>query len=180
MDHERGSTDAATDGRLPGIEPGTPLRPDQDQDIRSLTAGFAPAFPQQALTQALSQHALNQHALSQHAMTQPIYKLKAEFFKTLGHPARIRILELLADGERSVGELQPELGLESSHLSQQLAVLRRAGVVVARKQGSFVIYSIASADLADLLQLARKILTGVLTDQLNVLNELRADGGTTV
>jgi DNA-binding transcriptional ArsR family regulator len=169
MEHERGSTDAAADGRLPGIEPGTPLRP--DRDIRSLTAGFAPALPQ---------HALSQHAMTQHAMTQPIYKLKAEFFKTLGHPARIRILELLADGERSVGELQPELGLESSHLSQQLAVLRRAGVVVARKQGSFVIYSIASADLADLLQLARKILTGVLTDQLNVLNELRADGGTTV
>ena len=129
---------------------------------------------------AMSLTAGSPHAGSPHTMTQPIYKLKAEFFKTLGHPARIRILELLADGERSVGELQPELGLESSHLSQQLAVLRRAGVVVARKQGSYVIYSIASADLADLLQLARKILTGVLTDQLNVLNDLRADGGATV
>ena len=110
-------------------------------------------------------------------MSQPIYKLKAEFFKTLGHPARIRILELLAEGEHSVGELMPELGLEASHLSQQLAVLRRAGVVVARKQGSFVIYSIASPDIAELLQLARTVLTGVLTDQLGLLKDLQADGG---
>lgn len=108
-------------------------------------------------------------------MTQPIYTLKAEFFKTLGHPARIRILELLAEGERSVGELMPELGLESSHLSQQLAVLRRAGVVVARKQGSYVIYSIASPDMAELLLLARKVLTDLLTDQLGLLKDLQAD-----
>jgi len=114
-----------------------------------------------------------------HAMSQPLYKLKAEFFKTLGHPARIRILELLAEGERSVGELMPELGLEASHLSQQLAVLRRAGVVDARKQGSYVIYSLRSTDLAELLQLARKVLTGVLTDQMGLLKDLQADGGST-
>ena len=71
----------------------------------------------------------------------------------------------------------PELGLEASHLSQQLAVLRRAGVVVARKQGSFVIYSIASPDIAELLALARTVLTGVLTDQLGLLKDLQADGG---
>jgi DNA-binding transcriptional ArsR family regulator len=71
----------------------------------------------------------------------PLYQLKAEFFKTLGHPARIRILELLADRDHSVGELLPEIGLEASNLSQQLAVLRRAGVVVSRKQGNAVIYS---------------------------------------
>ena len=111
-----------------------------------------------------------------HAMSQPLYKLKAEFFKTLGHPARIRILELLAEGERSVGELMPELGLEASHVSQQLAILRRAGVVDARKQGSYVIYSLRSADLAELLQLARKVLTGVLTDQMGLLKDLQADG----
>ena len=114
-----------------------------------------------------------------HAMSQPLYKLKAEFFKTLGHPARIRILELLAEGERSVGELMPELGLEASHVSQQLAILRRAGVVDARKQGSYGIYSLRSADLAELLQLARKVLTGVLTDQMGLLKDLQADGGDT-
>ena len=106
-------------------------------------------------------------------MSEPIYTLKAEFFKTLGHPARIRILELLAEGEHSVTELMPELGLESSHLSQQLAVLRKAGMVVARKQGNNVIYSIASADMAELLQLARKVLTGLLTDQMGLLKTLQ-------
>jgi DNA-binding transcriptional ArsR family regulator len=85
----------------------------------------------------------------------PLYQLKAEFFKTLGHPARIRILELLAHGERSVGELAPEVGLESSHLSQQLDVLRRAGVITARRDGNAVIYSLASPDVAELLAVAR-------------------------
>src|SRR5438067_633829 len=79
-------------------------------------------------------------------MTTPLYKLKAEFFKTLGHPARIRILELLVERDRSVGQLQAEVGLEASHMSQQLAVLRRSGVVDARKQGNSVIYSLASTD----------------------------------
>ena len=62
-------------------------------------------------------------------MTTPLHQLKAEFFKTLGHPARIRVLELLSEQEMAVSELLPELGLEASNLSQQLAVLRRAGLV---------------------------------------------------
>lgn len=107
-------------------------------------------------------------------MPEPIDRLKAEFFKTLGHPARIRILELLAEGEHSVGELMPELGLEASHLSQQLAVLRRAGVVVARKQGNNVFYAMASPDMAELLRLARKVLTGLLADQMDLLKDLQA------
>ena len=109
-------------------------------------------------------------------MSEPIYTLKAEFFKTLGHPARIRILELLAEGEHSVTELMPKLGLESSHLSQQLAVLRRAGMVTARKQGNNVIYSMTSADMAELLLVARKVLTGLLTDQVGLLKDLQASG----
>jgi ArsR family transcriptional regulator len=107
-------------------------------------------------------------------MPEPIDRLKAEFFKTLGHPARIRILELLSEGDHSVGELMPKLGLESSHLSQQLAVLRRTGMVVARKQGNNVIYSIASKDMSELLLLARKVLTGLLTDQMDLLKDLQA------
>jgi ArsR family transcriptional regulator len=110
----------------------------------------------------------------QDTMPEPIDKLKAEFFKTLGHPARIRILEVLAEGEHSVGELMPKLGLESSHLSQQLAVLRRTGMVVARKQGNNVIYSIASKDMSELLLLARKVLTGLLSDQMDLLKDLQA------
>ena len=112
------------------------------------------------------------------AAPEPINKLKAEFFKTLGHPARIRILELLAERERSVADLLPEIGLEASHLSQQLAVLRRAGVVVARKQGSSVIYAMASEDMAELLLVARKVLAGLLTDQVDLLRDLQAEDET--
>jgi len=108
--------------------------------------------------------------------SEPLYKLKAEFFKTLGHPARIRVLELLVEQDRSVGELLPEVGLESSNLSQQLGVLRRAGVVVTRKEGNTVIYSIASPDIAELLAVARKVLTRVLSDRVAVLEDLRAGG----
>jgi DNA-binding transcriptional ArsR family regulator len=106
--------------------------------------------------------------------SEPLYKLKGEFFKTLGHPARIRVLELLAERDRAVAEMLPEVGLESSNLSQQLGVLRRAGVVTARKDGNTVIYSIASPDIAELLAVARKLLTIVLSDRVAVLEDLRA------
>ncbi|HET8591341.1 MAG TPA: metalloregulator ArsR/SmtB family transcription factor [Nakamurella sp.] len=108
-------------------------------------------------------------------MTTPLYKLKADFFRTLGHPARIRILELLVEGERSVAELMPEVGLEASHLSQQLGVLRRAGVVESHKQGNTVIYRLATPDIADLMAVARRVLTGMLSDQASLLADLRAD-----
>lgn len=109
--------------------------------------------------------------------SQPLYKLKAEFFKTLGHPARIRILELLAERDRPVSELLvSDVGLESSNLSQQLAVLRRAGVVAARRDGNIVTYSIASPDIAELLAVARKVLAGVLSTRVAVLEGLHADG----
>lgn len=112
-------------------------------------------------------------------MTQPLYKVKAEFFKTLGHPARIRVLELLSERDRSVSELAPEVGLESSNLSQQLAVLRRSGVVTAHKEGASVIYSIASPDIAELLLVARKVLSGMLADQATLLKDLQTPPLTT-
>jgi ArsR family transcriptional regulator len=109
-------------------------------------------------------------------MSTPLYQLKAEFFKTLGHPARIRVLELLAERGHSVGELQVEVGLEGSHMSQQLAVLRRAGVVRADKRGNSVIYSMASPDIAELMAVARTVLTGLLNDQVSMLEDLKATG----
>ncbi len=107
-------------------------------------------------------------------MSEPLYKLKAEFFKTLGHPARIRVLELLVERNRTVAELLPEVGLESSNLSQQLGVLRRAGVVVASKSGNSVVYATASPAIAELLAVARRVLTGMLNDQVAMLEDLRA------
>lgn len=104
----------------------------------------------------------------------PLYQLKVEFFKTLGHPARIRVLELLSQREHAVSEMLPEVGIEPAHLSQQLAVLRRANLVVARKEGSAVYYSLTSPDVAELLAVARQILTGVLSGQAELLEDLRA------
>ena len=108
-------------------------------------------------------------------MTTPLHQLKAEFFKTLGHPARIRVLELLSEREMSVGELLPEVRLEASNLSQQLAVIRRAGLVTTRKEGSTVYYSLTSPHVAELLAVARVILTTVLTEQAELLDGLRED-----
>ena len=107
-------------------------------------------------------------------MSTPLYQLKAEFFKTLGHPARIRVLELLSERDYAVAEMLPEVGIEPSHLSQQLAVLRRANLVTARKEGSSVLYSLTSPHVAELLAVARLILTGVLSGQAELLDDLRA------
>ena len=97
-------------------------------------------------------------------VTEPIQNVKAEFFKAMAHPARIRMLELLCDGERSVSELIDELGLEGSHVSQQLGVLRRANLVRARKEGASVVYSLADRRIAKLLALSKEILLAYLTD----------------
>jgi ArsR family transcriptional regulator len=104
----------------------------------------------------------------------PLYQLKADFFKTLGHPARIRVLELLSEREHAVAEMLPQVGIEPAHLSQQLAVLRRAGLVTSRKERSTVYYSLTSPHVADLLAVARQILTGVLSGQAELLQDLRA------
>ncbi|MFI6931843.1 ArsR/SmtB family transcription factor [Streptomyces sp. NPDC050287] len=111
-------------------------------------------------------------------MSTPLYQLKAEFFKTLGHPARIRVLELLSEREHAVAEMLPEVGIEPAHLSQQLAVLRRANLVVSRKEGSAVYYSLTSPHVAELLKVARTILSGVLAGQAELLADLRSGRGT--
>ena len=107
-------------------------------------------------------------------MGRPLYQVKAEFFKTLGHPARIRVLELLSERDHSVSQMLPEVGVEATSLSQQLAVLRRAGLVTSRKEASTVIYSLASPRVAELLAVARSILTEVLAGQIELLTDLRA------
>lgn len=105
--------------------------------------------------------------------SRPLYQAKAEFFKTLGHPARIRVLELLSERERAVGEMLPEVGVEATNLSQHLSVLRRAGLVAFRKEGSTVFYSLTSPQVAELLAVARRILTEVLVGQAELLAGLR-------
>ncbi|AHH17886.1 ArsR/SmtB family transcription factor [Nocardia nova] len=102
-------------------------------------------------------------------LSRPLYQMKAEFFKTLGHPVRIRVLELLSEREHAVSEMLTEIGVEAASLSQQLAVLRRAGLVVARREGLSVTYELTSPEVAELLAVARAILTGVVAGQAEAL-----------
>jgi ArsR family transcriptional regulator len=108
-------------------------------------------------------------------LSRPLSEVKADLFKALAHPARIRALEVLVEGERSVGELQPLVGVESSHLSQQLGVLRRAGLVATRKEGSSVIYSLRDPLVADLLAVAKRFLRASLTETRDLLDDLTAE-----
>jgi DNA-binding transcriptional ArsR family regulator len=110
------------------------------------------------------------------ALSRPISEIKADLFRALAHPARIRALEVLADGERSVGEMQPLVGIESSHLSQQLGVLRRAGLVTTRKDGTTVIYAVKDAATVELLAVAKRLLINSLSETQELLEELRVTG----
>ena len=88
----------------------------------------------------------------------PLYQAKAEFFKTLGHPVRIRILELLCERDHAVHELRDHIAVEPSNLSQQLAVLRKTQLVVSRRRDGEVTYSVSAPEVRDLLVSARRIL----------------------
>lgn len=97
----------------------------------------------------------------------PLYEAKAEFFRTLGHPVRIRLLELLSERDHAVHELLREIpAVEPSNLSQHLAVLRRTQLVVSRRQGGKVIYSVSASEVRELLLIARRILTDLLNIDL--------------
>ncbi|MFJ5677972.1 ArsR/SmtB family transcription factor [Streptomyces sp. NPDC093097] len=111
-------------------------------------------------------------------MSVPLYQAKAEFFRMLGHPVRIRVLELLQDGPKPVRDLLTEIEVEPSGLSQQLAVLRRSGIVTAKREGTTVIYELAGGDVAELMKAARRILTEMLAGKNELLAQLRESGST--
>nr|WP_272919731.1 MULTISPECIES: metalloregulator ArsR/SmtB family transcription factor [unclassified Streptomyces] len=102
-----------------------------------------------------------------------MYQAKAEFFRMLGHPVRIRVLELLQDGPMPVRDLLAEIEIEPAALSQQLAVLRRSGIVTSVREGSTVVYELAGGDVAELMRAARRILTEMLAGRNELLAELR-------
>ncbi|WP_121256156.1 ArsR/SmtB family transcription factor [Nocardioides ferulae] len=105
----------------------------------------------------------------------PLNQAKAELFRTLGHPVRIRVLELLQPGPAAVRDLLADLQIEASNLSQQLAVLRRAGLVSSTRQGATVLYSLSTPHVAELLRAGREILASVLGEAEGLLAELRED-----
>ena len=101
-----------------------------------------------------------------------VYQMKAEFFRILGHPVRVRILELLRDGERTVGDLQAELQMDSSGTSQHLGVLRKHRILDSRREGTSVYYAVRDPRIFQLLEVSRQILTSSLTETQAVLDEL--------
>ena len=105
----------------------------------------------------------------------PLPSFKAEFFKALGHPVRIRILETLVAGHRSVQELQEALGLDQPVVSQQLAVLRAKSIVASSKSGASVRYAVRDPLIRDLLDVARRIFNNQLIGSQSMLRELRGE-----
>ena len=99
------------------------------------------------------------------------YALKADFFRVLRHPVRVRILQLLRDGERSVGDLRDELELESSGTSQHLAALRTQGFVAGRKEGTTIYYRLKDQRTLELLELAEEIISSSLEGKRVLLDD---------
>jgi DNA-binding transcriptional ArsR family regulator len=104
--------------------------------------------------------------------SRPAREVKANLFRVLGHPARVRILELLRESERSVGALQAELELDSGGTSQHLTALKRIGLVESRREGTSVYYRVADERVFDLLAAGRDIITRQLSEQQAILREL--------
>lgn len=96
--------------------------------------------------------------------SQPLHNAKADLFRVLAHPARIRIIELLRDGARSVSDLQDHLEINSSGTSQHLGALRKQGVLEGRRSGTNVYYSVKDPRVFQLLETARQILSSHYKD----------------
>ncbi|TVY01923.1 ArsR/SmtB family transcription factor [Paenibacillus cremeus] len=109
-------------------------------------------------------------------MNLELQQFKAEFFKALAHPLRIRILEVLSEGDKTVNEIQTIIGSEGSAVSQQLAVLRSKNVVFGIKEGTSVIYSLRDPLVKDLLIVAKQIFDNHLVGTINLLENMRTGG----
>ena len=105
-------------------------------------------------------------------MPQQLANFKAEFFRALAHPIRIRILDCLRDGEKGVNELSEALQIEPANVSQQLAILRVRNIVVGRKSGSNVYYSVPDQTVFKLLDVAKTIFNNHLVDVQDMLLQI--------
>jgi DNA-binding transcriptional ArsR family regulator len=99
-------------------------------------------------------------------------RFKAEFFKALAHPLRIRILELLGEGDKNVNEIQTLVGSEGSSVSQQLTILRAKHIVSGKKDGNRVVYTLKDPMIIELLAVARQIFNNHLVDTITILDKL--------
>ncbi len=101
-----------------------------------------------------------------------VFKIKADFLKSLAHPTRLAIVEQLKDGERSVGQMVRALGLEQSGLSKHLSLLRQSGVLVSRQEKVTVYYSLRDRDIFKILRPIADILRRQLEESRRVLSRL--------
>lgn len=108
-------------------------------------------------------------------MNLELQQFKADFFKALGHPLRIRILEILSEGERNVNEIQNAIGSEGSAVSQQLSILRNKNIVYGTKEGNKVTYSLRDPMISELLVVARQIFNNHLVDTISMLDKFNED-----
>jgi DNA-binding transcriptional ArsR family regulator len=108
-------------------------------------------------------------------MNLDLQQFKADFFKALAHPLRIRILELLADGDKNVNEIQSLIGSEGSAVSQQLSILRSKNIVYGTKEANRVTYSLRDPMVIDLLNIARQIFNNHLIDTAELLDKFSDD-----
>jgi DNA-binding transcriptional ArsR family regulator len=106
----------------------------------------------------------------------PIFALNADLFRVLGHPARVRVLQLLRGGELSVGALQHALGLDSGGVSQHLTALRKQGLVAGRREGTSVYYRVKDARTLRLLELSNEIILERLEEDKALLDDLVVEG----
>jgi ArsR family transcriptional regulator len=105
----------------------------------------------------------------------PVYALKADFFRVLGHPARVRLLQVLRNGELTVGALQEALELESGATSQHLGLLRKQGLVESRRDGTSVYYRVKDPRTLELLELVKVIILATLEGNRALFDDLAVE-----
>ncbi len=108
-------------------------------------------------------------------MTQELRRFKADIFHALGHPTRIAIVETLRNGEKSAGQIIEELEIEQANASQHLTVLRSKQVVVNRKEGNQVFYSLRDPVLVEVLDILKRYFYSQLSQTASMLKEIRKD-----
>src|SRR5215213_9807695 len=118
--------------------------------------------------------AVNTIAKNRRRMRQQLSEFKADFFKALAHPLRISILDALRDGELTVNEISQRFDVEPANASQQLAVLRNRNIVVTRKDGANVYYSVSDKSIFKLLDAAKEIFNHHLVGVRSMLEEIHA------
>ncbi len=112
-------------------------------------------------------------------MSQELRRFKAEIFQALAHPTRIAIVEALRHGETSAGQLIERLGLEQANASQHLTVLRSKQIVVSRKEGNQVFYSLRDPVLIEVLDILKRYFYSQLSQTMSMLKEIQKEKATT-